>query len=199
MVPQMAFHASVTAVRNPSLVFHRYTIAAVRPASTPSTIPTGPVSAVRAPPRTPAEPAAAPVAAVAPPTAAVIAGMTVRRLPATDSTGPMAASIPAMASTAIWPPSPMPSNHSPNDFTTPATLVAMLRSGCPSGSIAPCSSRMADAALPAKLSEALSAASWAAPATSPYLFSTPARLVIMPMALSSPRLDHSVEARFALS
>ena len=104
-----------------------------------------------------------------------------------------------MASTAIWPPSPMPSNHSPKERTTPATLVAMLRSGCPSGSMAPCSSRMALCALPAKLSDAASAAAPAAPATSPYLFSTPARLVIMPMALSSPRLLHSSEAMFAFS
>ena len=155
-------------------------------------MPTGPVSAASAPPNRPAAPPA-------PLKAAVMAGMTATRFPAIDSTGPIEASIPAMARTAIWPPSPMPANHSPNALTTPATFVAMLSSGSPRGSMAPCSSRMADCILPAKLSDAASAAAPAAPATSPYLFSTPARLVIMPMALSSPRLDHKVDARFALS
>ena len=54
-------------------------------------------------------------------------------------------------------------------------------------------------ALVSKLSDAAAAASSAAPPTSPKLSCTPARLSIMPMALSSPREDHRVEASAALS
>ena len=137
-----------------------------RAATTPSTTPTGPERAANAPERADVAVESRPAAPPAAPSAEDMAGRTETRLPATDSTGPIAASMPAMTRTAVWPPSPMLENHSPNDLTTPATLVAMFSSGSPRGSTAPCSSRIADCILLANVSDAASEASLAAPATS---------------------------------
>ena len=169
-----ASHTAVTASRNSSQLFHSSTTAAMMAAMAATTgcaamSPSAPV------PSLPTTWKAAP-----------IFGTVSTTVPTVDSTGPMAAAIVAIASTAVWPPSPMPANHSENDLTTPATLVAMLSSGSPSGSMEPCSSRMASCDFTAKLSEAASWACCAAPATSPKLSCTPARDSIMPMALSSP-------------
>ena len=182
-----ASHTAVTASRNSSQLFHSSTTAAMMAAMAATTgcaamSPSAPV------PSLPTTWKAAP-----------IFGTVSTTVPTVDSTGPMAAAIVAIASTAVWPPSPMPANHSENDLTTPATLVAMLSSGSPSGSMEPCSSRMASCDFTAKLSEAASWACCAAPATSPKLSCTPARDSIMPMALSSPSEDHRVEASAALS
>ena len=88
------------------------------------------------------------------------------------------------------------------EANAPATSVMgpmRFSSTSPSGAMAPCSSRTALMALVLKLSLAASAACSAAPPTSPKLSCTPASDSIMPMALSSPREDHRVEASAALS
>ena len=178
---------AMTALRKSSFVFHRVTTAATTSVmnATMGCLVMRPSAEL---PSLPAALNASPICLTLP-----------TRLPMPIMAGPMAAAMPRMATTAVCACGSMSPSH---DAKAPATSVTgpmRLSSTPPSGSMAPCRSRTAVMALVLKLSLASSAACCAAPPTSPKLSCTPARDSIMPMALSSPREDHSVEASAALS
>ena len=170
---QMPSQIAITALRNSSLVFQRVVITAIAPTTAAIAIPTGLAIAANTPPSI---------------------GRTVITVPASDSNGPIAATIPRITAIAVCPPLPSDANHCAKPFTTGASDLAMFTNGSPKGSNAAISSRNALVACAPRLWLIVSAISLAAPSTSPKVSETFASDSIIPIALSSPSDDHVSDA-----